>query len=83
LLMGHSKHGIYAFRCAAIFTYMNARTEGHAHYTLDTNCRSAPAMVNSANKLLSQTDDAFMFGEIPYIPVKLAGKNQVLRFVFI
>lgn len=39
-------------------------------------------MVNSVNKLFSQTDDAFMFREIPFIPVKSAGKNQALRFVF-
>lgn len=74
--------GIYAFRGADIFTYMKARSEVHAHYTLDTNWRSAPGMVNSVNKLFSQTDDAFMFREIPFIPVKSAGKNQALRFVF-
>ncbi|MFR0482384.1 3'-5' exonuclease, partial [Escherichia coli] len=73
---------IYAFRGADIFTYMKARSEVHAHYTLDTNWRSAPGMVNSVNKLFSQTDDAFMFREIPFIPVKSAGKNQALRFVF-
>ncbi len=67
---------------ADIFTYMKARSEVHAHYTLDTNWRSAPGMVNSVNKLFSQTDDAFMFREIPFIPVKSAGKNQALRFVF-
>lgn len=39
-------------------------------------------MVNSVNTLFSQTDDAFMFREIPFIPVKSAGKNQALRFVF-
>ncbi|KAA0662722.1 hypothetical protein E2K59_23795, partial [Escherichia coli] len=44
----------------------------HLH-TLDTNWRSAPGMVNSVNKLFSQTDDAFMFREIPFIPVKSAG----------
>ncbi len=36
---------------ADIFTYMKARSEVHAHYTLDTNWRSAPGMVNSVNKL--------------------------------
>lgn len=82
LLIGDPKQAIYAFRGADIFTYMKARSEVHAHYTLDTNWRSAPGMVNSVNKLFSQTDDAFMFREIPFIPVKSAGKNQALRFVF-
>ncbi|MFP1497531.1 UvrD-helicase domain-containing protein [Escherichia coli] len=45
------KQAIYAFRGADIFTYMKARSEVHAHYTLDTNWRSAPGMVNSVNKL--------------------------------
>ncbi|EIQ72386.1 exodeoxyribonuclease V beta chain domain protein, partial [Shigella flexneri 1235-66] len=82
LLIGDPKQAIYAFRGADIFTYMKARSEVHAHYTLDTNWRSAPGMVNSVNKLFSQTDDTFMFREIPFIPVKSAGKNQALRFVF-
>ena len=80
LLIGDPKQAIYAFRGADIFTYMKARSEVHAHYTLDTNWRSAPGVVNSVNKLFSQTDDAFMFREIPFVPVKSAGKNRGLHF---
>ncbi|MGE9627468.1 UvrD-helicase domain-containing protein, partial [Escherichia coli] len=61
LLIGDPKQAIYAFRGADIFTYMKARSEVSAHYTLDTNWRSAPGMVNSVNTLFSQMDDAFMF----------------------
>lgn len=81
LLIGDPKQAIYAFRGADIFTYMKARSEVSAHYTLDTNWRSAPGMVNSVNTLFSQMDDAFMFREIPFSPVKFAEKNQSLRFV--
>lgn len=81
LLIGDPKQAIYAFRGADIFTYMKARSEVRAHYTLDTNWRSAPGMVNSVNTLFSQMDDAFMFREIPFSPVKFAEKNQSLRFV--
>ena len=81
LLIGDPKQAIYAFRGADIFTYMKARSEVSAHYTLDTNWRSAPGMVNSVNTLFSQMDDAFMFREIPFSPVKSAEKNQGLRFV--
>lgn len=81
LLIGDPKQAIYAFRGADIFTYMKARGEVSAHYTLDTNWRSAPGMVNSVNTLFSQMDDAFMFREIPFSPVKSADKNQSLRFV--
>jgi exodeoxyribonuclease V beta subunit len=81
LLIGDPKQAIYAFRGADIFTYMKARSEVSAHYTLETNWRSAPGMVNSVNTLFSQMDDAFMFREIPFSPVKFAEKNQSLRFV--
>ncbi|RFU89190.1 MULTISPECIES: exodeoxyribonuclease V subunit beta [Citrobacter] len=81
LLIGDPKQAIYAFRGADIFTYMKARSEVSAHYTLDTNWRSAPGMVNGVNTLFSQMTDAFMFREIPFSPVKSAEKNQSLRFV--
>ncbi len=82
LLIGDPKQAIYAFRGADIFTYMKARGEVSAHYTLDTNWRSAPGMVNSVNRLFGLMDDAFMFREIPFQPVKYAEKNQSLRFEF-
>jgi exodeoxyribonuclease V beta subunit len=59
---------------------MKARDEVNARYTLDTNWRSAPGMVESVNQLFSQTDNAFMFRQIPFQPVKSAAKNQSLRF---
>lgn len=80
LLIGDPKQAIYAFRGADIFTYMKARSEVSAHYTLDTNWRSAPRMVNSVNKLFSQMNDAFMFRDIPFSPVKFAPRNQSLQF---
>ncbi|HFZ8995507.1 TPA: exodeoxyribonuclease V subunit beta [Citrobacter freundii] len=82
LLIGDPKQAIYAFRGADIFTYMKARSEVSAHYTLDTNWRSAPGMINSVNSLFSQMDNAFMFHEIPFAPVKAAEKKQSLRFIF-
>ncbi|MEO3741358.1 exodeoxyribonuclease V subunit beta [Kosakonia sp. WA-90] len=80
LLIGDPKQAIYAFRGADIFTYMKARDEVSARYTLDTNWRSAPGMVASVNRLFSQMDDAFMFRQIPFLPVKSAAKNASLRF---
>lgn len=43
LLIGDPKQAIYAFRGADIFTYMKARGDVAAHYTLDTNWRSSLA----------------------------------------
>ncbi|HHZ8494665.1 TPA: exodeoxyribonuclease V subunit beta [Enterobacter mori] len=82
LLIGDPKQAIYAFRGADIFTYMKARSEVAAHYTLETNWRSAPGMVESVNTLFKQMDAAFMFPEIPFLPVKFAEKNASLRFEF-
>lgn len=82
LLIGDPKQAIYAFRGADIFTYMKARSEVEAHYTLDTNWRSSPGMVQSVNALFSRMDTAFMFREIPFQPVKFAAKNSSLRFEF-
>lgn len=83
LLIGDPKQAIYAFRGADIFTYMKARSEVAAHYTLDTNWRSSPGMVESVNTLFRRMDAAFMFREIPFQPVKFAAKNSALRFEYL
>ncbi|WP_368542847.1 exodeoxyribonuclease V subunit beta [Enterobacter soli] len=82
LLIGDPKQAIYAFRGADIFTYMKARSEVDAHYTLDTNWRSSPGMVESVNALFARMDAAFMFRDIPFLPVNSAPKNASLRFEF-
>ncbi|MCU5774657.1 exodeoxyribonuclease V subunit beta [Erwiniaceae bacterium BAC15a-03b] len=80
LLIGDPKQAIYAFRGADIFTYMKARSEVSAHYTLDTNWRSSPSMIASVNQLFSRLDNPFLFREIPFLPVQAAAPNQALRF---
>jgi exodeoxyribonuclease V beta subunit len=62
LLIGDPKQAIYAFRGADIFTYMKARSEVAAHYTLDTNWRSSPGMVESVNRLFSLSDNPLCSG---------------------
>ncbi|BDH44753.1 RecBCD enzyme subunit RecB [Salmonella enterica subsp. enterica serovar Choleraesuis] len=80
LLIGDPKQAIYAFRGADIFTYMRARKEVSAHYTLETNWRSSPAMVNSVNTLFQRVPDAFLFKDIPFLAVNSSPRNQGLRF---
>ncbi|RJF53543.1 exodeoxyribonuclease V subunit beta [Serratia inhibens] len=80
LLIGDPKQAIYAFRGADIFTYMRARSEVSAHYTLETNWRSSPAMVDSVNHLFTQVEKPFLFGQIPFIEVAAAEKNRGLAF---
>ena len=78
LLIGDPKQAIYAFRGADIFTYIRARSEVSAHYTLDTNWRSSPAMVESVNQLFARPDSPFLFEAIPFLPVQFAPPNQTL-----
>ncbi|ORM70358.1 exodeoxyribonuclease V subunit beta [Pantoea wallisii] len=79
LLIGDPKQAIYAFRGADIFTYIRARGEVSAHYTLDTNWRSSPAMVDSVNQLFMRLPAPFLFADIPFLPVNFAPPNQQLH----
>ena len=87
-LIGDPKQAIYAFRGADIHTYLSARqaTRGR-HSSLDTNFRSATAMVNAVNRLFSLAEQrdtgsgAFLFrqGEdnpLPFLPVQGKGRNE-------
>lgn len=80
LLIGDPKQAIYAFRGADIFTYIRARTEVSAHYTLETNWRSSFPMVQSVNRLFSLVDVPFLFKQIPFINVTPAERNKRLSF---
>lgn len=80
LLIGDPKQAIYAFRGADIFTYIAAKKSCDALYTMETNWRSAPAMVDTVNTLFQRNAAAFIFEQIPFIPVKSAEKNNTLQF---
>lgn len=80
LLIGDPKQAIYAFRGADIFTYIRARSEVSAHYTLETNWRSSFPMVQSVNRLFSLVNTPFLFEQIPFINVAAAKKNHDLSF---
>ncbi len=78
LLIGDPKQAIYAFRGADIFTYMKARSEISAHYTLQVNWRSSPAMVESINRLFTSLPHPFVFRKIPFLSVQSAPFNAGL-----
>ncbi|MGL4859839.1 MAG: UvrD-helicase domain-containing protein, partial [Enterobacteriaceae bacterium] len=82
LLIGDPKQAIYAFRGADIFTYLQARQQITAHYTLKTNWRSSPAMVQAVNCLFSRPDQPFVVSQIPFKPVEAADHNQTLIFEY-
>lgn len=80
LFIGDPKQAIYAFRGADIFTYIAAKNSCDAIYTMETNWRSAPSMINIVNQLFSRNANAFMFEQIPFMPVRAAEKNSALTF---
>ncbi|HGP6906353.1 TPA: UvrD-helicase domain-containing protein, partial [Vibrio cholerae O1] len=54
LMIGDPKQAIYGFRGADIFTYIQARRNVSAHYTLGRNWRSSRALVAAVNGLFER-----------------------------
>ncbi|OEE38371.1 exodeoxyribonuclease V subunit beta [Vibrio genomosp. F10 str. ZF-129] len=69
-MIGDPKQAIYGFRGADIFTYIKARNQVSAHYTLGTNWRSSANMVLAVNQLFQSSSSPFIYDEdIPFLPV--------------
>ena len=69
-MIGDPKQAIYGFRGADIFTYIKARNQVSAHYTLGTNWRSSADMVQAVNQVFSLPDSPFIYdSDIPFLPV--------------
>lgn len=81
LFIGDPKQAIYAFRGADIFTYIEAKKEVSAHYTLETNYRSSKKMVEAVNHLFSCCQSPFIFEQIPFLPVNFAPQNSGKKLV--
>lgn len=77
-LIGDPKQAIYAFRGADIFTYMAARRHAEQAgnvWSLDTNWRSASALVHAVNTLFERAERPFVYDhDIPFQPVKSGPK---------
>ena len=79
VLIGDPKQAIYGFRGGDIQTYLQAKRNVSQHargqvFTMDTNWRSSPAMVEAVNTLFGWADDAFMAKDIPFQKVRAARK---------
>ncbi|WP_459782141.1 exodeoxyribonuclease V subunit beta [Photobacterium sp. R1] len=74
-MIGDPKQAIYAFRGADIFTYIRARRQVSAHYTLGTNWRSTASMVAAANRVFALPDSPFIYdSDIQFLPVQSSPK---------
>ncbi|NOH98029.1 exodeoxyribonuclease V subunit beta [Vibrio sp. 99-70-13A1] len=69
-MIGDPKQAIYGFRGADIFTYIKARNQVSAHYTLGTNWRSSSDMVSAVNQVFATPDSPFIYDQdIPFLSV--------------
>ena len=70
-MIGDPKQAIYSFRGADIFTYMQARKNVSAHYSLDYNYRSSEQMIDAANAFFNYCPAPFIYNDdIPFTAVK-------------
>ncbi len=77
-LIGDPKQAIYSFRSADIFTYLKAKSETResARWDLETNWRSAPALVEGVNTIFSQAQRPFVLEGIDFFPVAAREEND-------
>ena len=70
-LIGDPKQAIYSFRGADVFSYVAAarRTRPDRHFTMTTNYRSDPSMVEAVNQLFAGVNRPFLLDEIQFEPV--------------
>ena len=76
-LIGDPKQAIYSFRGADIFAYLQAASDvGQEHrFTLNTNWRSVPKLLDGFNLLFDSERAPFVFDFIPSPPLK-AGRES-------
>ncbi len=80
-LIGDPKQAIYGFRGADVHAYLAARAEAGARvYTLDTNRRSDPSLIQALNAFYANVENPFCLTQIAYRPVRAPeGLSDTLR----
>lgn len=77
--IGDPKQSIYSFRGADIYAYIKARNSADNIFTLNTNWRSSPELIDSVNYLYSNSEYPFINKEIKFTNVKSAeNKSQLV-----
>jgi exodeoxyribonuclease V beta subunit len=74
-LIGDPKQAIYSFRGADIFAYLQAAADvgQECRFTLNTNWRSVPRLLDGFNRLFEESRTPFVFEAIPSPPL-VAGR---------
>jgi len=83
-LIGDPKQAIYGFRGADVNTYLAAAETAKSKYSLDTNWRSEPALINAVNTLFESggKGSAFVEPHIAFKPVTAAERADALVMTF-
>ncbi len=69
-LVGDPKQAIYSFRAADLHTYLAARAQASARYTLAVNQRSTAPIVDACNRIFEANPRAFVLDGLDYQPVR-------------
>ncbi|BDD93036.1 RecBCD enzyme subunit RecB [Pandoraea sp. NE5] len=75
-MVGDPKQAIYSFRAADLHTYLAARENADAAYTLAVNQRSTPAIIEAGNRLFGANDRAFVLDGLEYPPVRPGARQR-------
>ncbi len=75
-LVGDPKQAIYSFRNADLHTYLQARSQARAEYTLTDNQRASATLIDALNGLFGTNARAFMLDGLDYRHVGLGAKPR-------
>ncbi|WP_119024632.1 exodeoxyribonuclease V subunit beta [Burkholderia sp. PAMC 26561] len=75
-LVGDPKQAIYSFRAADLHTYLKAREEASARYTLAVNQRSTAPIIDACNRIFSTNPTAFILDGLTYQPVRAGTRER-------
>ncbi|MGL6113290.1 MAG: exodeoxyribonuclease V subunit beta [Rubrivivax sp.] len=75
-LVGDPKQAIYSFRNADLHTYLRARSQARAEYTLGENQRSTRELIDALNALFGANAQAFMLPGLEYRAVAYGAKPR-------
>jgi len=76
--VGDPKQAIYRFRQADLPTYLQARAEAEAVWTLSHNQRSVPELLAAFNAFFGRQPNAFLATGLDYVPVQAGAKPKPL-----
>jgi len=75
-LVGDPKQAIYSFRNADLPTYLRARAQASALWTLTQNQRASLELIDACNTIFTHKEDAFLQEGLSYQTVSLGAKKR-------